>query len=341
MRVVPLAALLLAFALPAAAAAAGSKPPVAWVDVSVATLWTSPSSPRPVDHPALTNPVNIKAWLAAMSTQQRAWLSAHNATQTQVLYGHKVYILAKQGDWYKVAVPGQPTPKNALGYPGWVPKVQLVTSPKYAQLKASRPFAVVDSAPTVWLYGDARLSKKFLRISFNTRLPVLARRAGAIEVATPANGPKWLAANTATIYKAFSNIPYPTAAQLIQTGKLFMGLPYLWGGRSGFAYDCSGFTATIYQAHGIILPRDASGQAADTRVVKIDKQARDLRPGTLMFYADKHGTGHVYHVAMYIGGGRMMEAYDSAVPVRTTMARFGKDYWGAVRVLDTPAAPRP
>lgn len=316
-------------------AQSGKTPAVAWVDVSVATLWTSPDSPRSIDRPALTNPVDIPQWLAGMSAKQKRWLSGHNATQTQVLYGHKVYILEQKGDWAKIAVPGQPSPKNPLGYPGWVPKVQLTSAATFAQLKRKHPFAVVDGAPTVWLYNDKKLDGKFMRISFNTRLPVLAQADGAIKVATPSDGPKWLAATGVSVYDAFSDIPPPTAADLIKTGKMFMGLPYLWGGRSGFAYDCSGFTGSIYQSHGIILPRDASAQAVYRKGTRI--RGHKLRPGTLMFYAHDHGKGHVHHVAMYIGNGQMMEAYDSSTPIRTTQARFGDGYWGAVRVLHAPA----
>src|SRR5690625_124436 len=332
--IAPLALIALAVALPARADA--TKPQTAWVDVSVSTLWSSPDAPRPMDRPALTNPVHMRQWLDSMSSKQKSWLSSHNATQTQVLYGHKVYVLKRQGDWVKIAVPGQMTPKNPLGYPGWVPAVQITRAPEYAALKKSHAFAVVDAAPTVWLYNGKKLADTYLRISFNTRLPVLAQTDKAIKVATPDDGPKWLAADSVSVYKSFADIPAPTAADLIKTGKMFMGLPYLWGGRSGFAYDCSGFTGSIYQGHGILIPRDASAQAAWNQGQRISGD--QLQPGTLMFYARDHGKGHVHHVGMYIAHDRMMEAYNSATPVRTTKARFGEEYWGARRVLPGAAA---
>ncbi|HEX7324058.1 MAG TPA: C40 family peptidase [Rhodanobacteraceae bacterium] len=262
-------------------------------------------------------------------------MSDRNAIETQALYGQKVYVLQRKGDWDRIAVPGQLTPKNVLGYPGWVPDVQLTRHRTLASLQ-SKPFAMVDAAPTAWLYDDAALTKKFLLVSFDTRLPVLRRTATAVEVATPDVGPKWFAAGAVTVFNTAADIPSPDAAALIKTGKLFMGLPYLWGGRSGFMLDCSGFTSLVYASHGVTITRDAVPMVAPTGAVRT--RSRQLRPGDLIYYAHDHGTGSTYHIAMYIGHGRMMESYTSGVPVRTTAVRFGKDYWGAVRVLGTPAA---
>ena len=105
----------------------GQTPPSAFVAVSVATVWTTPQSPRPVDHPALTNPVDIRGWLSDMTPAQQEALTSDNLTQTQALFGDRVFVVGQQGDWDEVLVPGQPTPKNALGYPGWIPKAQLTT----------------------------------------------------------------------------------------------------------------------------------------------------------------------------------------------------------------------
>ena len=320
---------LAGLALPAAAA---PTPPVAFVDVAVATVWTSPDSPRPIDRPALTNPVDVEGWLASMTVEQKTDLTSSNRTQTQALYGQAVYVLASQGDWDEVAVPGQPTPKNPLGYPGWVPKAQLARSaPGYASVRRSRPFAMVDRAATAWLYDNPLLTHRDLRLSVNTRLPVLARVGRAILVATPDAGPKWPSTQDATVYRGDQDISYPTGAELVRFAETFVGQPYLWAGRSGFGFDCSGFTSTIYQTHGITIGRDSGVQATGSGGTPVAKD--DLRPGDLLFYADDNGTGSIFHVAMYAGDGQMVEAYDAATPVRVTPVRFGTEYWGAERYL--------
>src|SRR6202012_3387351 len=126
----------------------GQPPPSAFVAVSVATVWTTPQSPRTVDHAALTNPVDIRRWLSAMTPAQQQALTSDNLTQTQALFGDRVYLVGQQGDWEEVLVPGQPTPKSALGYPGWIPKAQLTTDAAYGALKDHASFALADRGVT-------------------------------------------------------------------------------------------------------------------------------------------------------------------------------------------------
>ena len=313
----------------------GQTPPSAFVAVSVATVWTTPQSPRPVDHPALTNPVDIRGWLSDMTPAQQEALTSDNLTQTQALFGDRVFVVGQQGDWDEVLVPGQPTPKNALGYPGWIPKAQLTTDAHYGALKDTASFALADRGITTWLYRESGLSDQDLEISTNTGLPVLSRTDKAVQVATPDRGPRWLDARTVAVYEKPTDIPHPTGADLVRHAAEFVNVPYLWGGRAGFGFDCSGFTSTIYQVHGITLPRDADAQAADSRGRPVDKSA--LQPGDLLFYShgskDPDNPDAIYHVAMYSGNGEMIEAFDSTTPVRITPVRLDTDYWGARRYL--------
>jgi len=328
------AASVAALALAPGASAAPSHdtatPAVRYVDVSVATVWTDPSSPRPVDAKAVGNPVDMPGWIHDMTPDQQEGLTDDNLTQTQALYGAKVSVLAHRGSWTEVAVANQPTPKNDLGYPGWVPDIQLAKNPVFGALQAHRPFALVDKGIADWMYDNAALTKKDMQVSVNTRLPLIATTPQALLVATPDRGLKWIARSDATVYRSESAIPTPTGADLVRTAETFLGQPYVWAGRAAWGFDCSGFTSTIYELHGIVIPRDAGPQALDGGATRVAKA--DLRAGDLLFYADP-GTDDIYHVAMYVGDGRMIEAYDHLTPVRVTPVRFNSAYWGAVRYL--------
>jgi gamma-D-glutamyl-L-lysine dipeptidyl-peptidase len=302
-----------------------------YVAVNVATVWTDPGKARPVDRPALANPARPRPWLRAMTPAQSVDLTDSNRTQTQALYGARVLVLARRGAWSKVVVPRQPTPRDARGYPGWIPTVQLTRNPSYAAATARRPFALVDRGVATGLYSDRGLRHRVLSVSTNTRLPVVGRTARAFEVATPNHGRDWLPSSRAHAYRSEGAIPRPSGRDLVRTAKAFLHQPSVWAGRSSFGFDCSGLTGTVYQVHGITIPRDAAAQAQDPRARRVD--VHHLRAGDLLFYSRSTHAGAIHHVAMYAGAGRMIEAYDHLTPVRITRVRLGGDYWGAVRYL--------
>ncbi len=300
-----------------------------YVAVNVATVWTNASKARPVDRPALTKPAHPRRWLRAMTPDQKADLTDSNRTQTQVLYGAPVRVLAQEGGWSQVVVPRQPTPRDPRGYPGWIPTVQLTRNPSYAAATSHRAFALIDRGIGTGLFAGPKLKRRVLTLTMNTRLPVLRRTQKALMVATPAHGHKWLPKSRATVYRTERAIPRPTGQDLVRTARTFLHQPYVWAGRSGFGFDCSGLTGTVYQVNGITIPRDSGPQAKDPRARRI--AAANLRPGDLLFYSHSSSADDIYHVAMYVGRGRMIEAFDHLTPVRVTAARLGANYWGAVR----------
>jgi cell wall-associated NlpC family hydrolase len=175
-----------------------------------------------------------------------------------------------------------------------------------------------------------------MELSADTRLPVLARTGAAVRVATPDRGDRWLAARDVQVYASAAAIPRPTGADLVRTAKMFAGLHYLWAGTSGFGFDCSGFTHTVYDLHGVTIPRDSGAQKdAGTPVAK-----DDLRPGDLIFYAYDHGTGTIHHTGMYIGDGYEIDAPANTATeespleiVKVDEHRYADQYAGAARFL--------
>ncbi|MFZ0976101.1 MAG: NlpC/P60 family protein [Solirubrobacteraceae bacterium] len=295
-----------------------------YVDVSVATLWASPSAPRPIDRPALGNPVNMAAWSRVLTTAAR--LGLDGKIETQALFGEPVRILGQRGSWTRVAVIDQPTPIDRVGYPGWVPTKQLSSSASFGGLLAGR--VAVVAVPTAILRGASRQ----LEVSFGTRLPVLGVSAGGVQVATPGGEVGVLPRSSVDVTPSAAATPVPTGQELVATARLFLGVRYLWGGTSAFGFDCSGLVNVIYREHGIVIPRDADAQALAGRPV-----ARGaLEPGDLVFFATDPPSPTISHVGMYVGDGRIIESPNSSGAVHVIpLTAFGDEYVGARRYVPT------
>lgn len=103
---------------------------------------------------------------------------------------------------------------------------------------------------------------------------------------------------------------------IVEYAKQFLGNPYVWGGTSlTKGADCSGFTMSIYAHYGISLPHSSAAQSRmGTKV-----SSNEVKPGDLFFY----GSGKsVNHVAMYIGGGKVIHASTERTGIKISNAFY-------------------
>jgi len=114
---------------------------------------------------------------------------------------------------------------------------------------------------------------------------------------------------------------------MVEYAAQFIGNPYVWGGTSlTEGADCSGFVQSIYKQYGYDLPRVSQDQAQYGTKIPVE----DALPGDLIFYANN---GDVYHVVMYAGDGKTIEAMSTDMGIVQADVSKNSAVW-ATRVLD-------
>ena len=219
---------------------------------------------------------------------------SHAAEQSsQAILGTPVTILSQKGDWYNVRTPDGYTgyircnslqPMSEDDYDRWLKADKVVCISLFEQLLPDKGYAT---------YGTVLECMRTDKASgvFELRLP-----DGDTTFVSYSSG-AWIPLEE---WKQLCS--QADASQVINIAKGMLGYPYLWGGNTSLAADCSGLTQLAYKAAGMLLPRDTSMQInCGTEISSID----EALPGDLIFY----GTGgKVNHVAIYLGEGSIIHS---------------------------------
>ncbi|MEG2765553.1 MAG: NlpC/P60 family protein [Acidaminococcaceae bacterium] len=120
-----------------------------------------------------------------------------------------------------------------------------------------------------------------------------------------------------------------TIRTIINSAFQYIGVPYVFGGTSGWGFDCSGFTQRVFAEAGIHLPRMADEQYYTGERVAY----KNLQPGDLVFF-ETYEAG-ASHCGIYIGDGEFIHAGSSTGVTVSGMfdSYWGQRYLGATRVI--------
>lgn len=193
---------------------------------------------------------------------------------SQVLYGEFFKILEPRKSWSKIRIAYDK-------YEGWIDNKQFqeIAPDDYSQLKNI----------------DLKLSSDLVEFVQDE-----TGNLHAIPLGSTLNGLELLH------HKHDGNFEEgkKTKGNLLETAFNYLNAPYLWGGKTPFGIDCSGFTQMVYKLNGYKLLRDASQQVTQGIALSFIEESE---PGDLAFFDNDEGK--IVHVGIIMGDNYIIHAH--------------------------------
>lgn len=247
---------------------------------------------------------------------------------TQVLMGTLVRVMDRNGSWVQVEIPD--------GYCAWVTSgsIQRLTPDEAFAWKAA-PKIIITSRYSTMLTTKGLRNRTLCDLVKGCTLEVTGSKMGKYVCRTPDGREGLVPKHDARPYSRYIASQKHTPDDIVNTAKSYMGIPYMWGGTSVKAVDCSGLTQSVYRDCGIIIPRNASAQAHCGMEVSLDNNGRHLKKGDLLFFGRQraNGTVGVYHVALYIGNGEFIHSAGGRVQVNSFLEERENYYPGCENLV--------
>ncbi len=202
---------------------------------------------------------------------------------TQLLFGEHFSILEVQGNWCCILLAYD-------GYECWIDKKQFLPIEQHT-------FDILDSTE---IYHTNELVQIITDKKTGTLFPIVIGSA----LPNFDNG-ECIIENQGYDYDGAyitGLLPF-TKIGILETAMMFLNSPYLWGGKTPFGIDCSGFTQIVYKLNGIKLKRDAYQQAEQGESLSFVEEAE---PGDLAFFDNEEG--RIVHVGIVMENNKIIHA---------------------------------
>lgn len=222
---------------------------------------------------------------------------------TQAILGTPLRVLKKERGWFLVKTPDQ--------YLGWTEgRIAVMTDSAFAAWTQREK--VIVTSTYAFSYASPEAPDSLVSdLVAGAILGVVGNEGAFYAVEYPDGRRGFVRKTDAEPFASWLRRGDPTADDIIRTARRFMGIPYMWGGTSTKAMDCSGFAKTVYFLNGILLPRDASQQVHVGVPVEGGDSLDQFMPGDLLFFgsaAKGEKKERVTHVAISLGGRRFINA---------------------------------
>lgn len=208
----------------------------------------------------------------------RAESSDRSEIVSQLLYGDTFEILEVQKQWRRIRC-------TFDNYEGWIDEKQFLEI-------SETEFQKIEAEPTV-LNGD------LIDYLITAEDELLAIPLGSVVSGLYHSklNPKGY------VFEGMKVCGQHPKESIVKTAFLYLNAPYLWGGKSPFGIDCSGFTQMVYKLNGYKLLRDASQQATQGEGLSFIEESE---PGDLAFFDNEEGK--IIHVGIIMKDNYIIHA---------------------------------
>lgn len=234
---------------------------------------------------------------------------------SQAYFSEEVFLLDNQEDWAYI--------QTAVdGYGGWVPKKSLCLRKEPFAKGSKKQIAKVKQCSAHVYREKDTIFGPLITLPFESKL----------EVATPSENlqDRWvevLLVDGQTSYIQRGDLSFDLSLKNLEEIESFclrfLNLPYTWGGRCSFGYDCSGFVQMLYRQMGLFLPRDAKDQIhwKGFRPSSLE----EVKLGDLLFWGPSQEK--VFHVGMCLDNLRFIHATVAQNAPYLRISSLEEPYW--------------